>query len=317
MPDTNSQPARPLRLGTRASPLAMVQAHETRTRLCAAHGWPETAITIVPVTASGDKVLDRPLSEIGGKALWTKELDGWLHSKEIDFAAHCSKDMETIRPDWLTIAAILPREDVRDGLIGAASIAALPHGARLGTSAPRRAALARHLRPDLQIVTFRGNVATRLGKLAAGEADATLLAMAGLNRLGQADLAAPLAAESWLPSPGQGAIALECRSDDAPMQALLAAIDHADSHIAVQAERAFLAALGGTCQSAIGAHTTRDGAQWRLAAALFSPDGATRIDGATLFDATDHTTIAALAANLLARAPACIRDLFSGPPAAL
>ena len=310
MPDTNSQPARPLRLGTRSSPLAMVQAHETRARLCAAHGWDESAIEIVPVTASGDKVLDRPLSEIGGKALWTKELDGWLHSKEIDFAAHCSKDMETIRPDWLTIAAILPREDVRDGLIGADSIAALPHGARLGTSAPRRAALARHLRPDLQIVTFRGNVATRLGRLASGEADATLLAMAGLNRLGQADIAAPLAAESWLPSPGQGAIALECRSDDAPMQALLAAIDDADSRIAVLAERALLAALGGTCQSAIGAHTTREGDRWRLTAALLSPDGAERTDGTTVFDRADLTPIATLAADLLARSPASITTHF-------
>lgn len=318
MPDTNSQPARPplrsLRLGTRASPLAMVQAEEARARLCAAHGWAESTVEIVPVTASGDKVLDRPLADIGGKALWTKELDGWLYQHEIDFAVHSLKDVETIRPDWLALAAILPREDVRDGLVGADSIAALPHGARLGTSAPRRAAQALNHRPDLRIVPFRGNVATRLGKLAAGEADATLLAMAGLNRLDQAHVASPLAAEGWLPSPGQGAIAIECRADDAATRAILAAIDDADSRIAVLAERALLAALGGTCHSAIGAHTTRHGPQWRLSASLFSPDGAERIDGIALFDGGDHAPIAALAADLLARAPASIADHFSGPP---
>jgi len=314
MPDTIAQPARPLRLGTRASPLAVVQAQEAKARLCAAHGWPESAVEIVPVTSFGDKVTDRPLADIGGKALWTKELDGWLHEREIDFAVHSLKDVETIRPDWLTIAAILPREDVRDGLVGAASIAALPHGARLGTSAPRRAAQALNQRPDLKVVTFRGNVATRLGKLAKGEADATLLAMAGLNRLDQAHVGSPLAAEAWLPSPGQGAIAIECRADDAATRAILAAIDDADSRTAVLAERALLAALGGTCHSAIGAHTTREGDLWRLTASLFSPDGADRTDGTALFDGADHAAIAALAADLLARSPASIADHFSGAP---
>jgi hypothetical protein len=150
----------------------MAQAHETRDRLIAAHGWASEAITIVPVTASGDKVAGS-LADAGGKALWTKELDQWLHDGEIDFAVHCLKDMETIRPAFLTIAAILPREDVRDCLITGpgvegTSIETLPHGARLGTSAPRRASQALHLRPDLTIVPIRGNVATRLGKLAAG-----------------------------------------------------------------------------------------------------------------------------------------------------
>ena len=166
MPDAvpSTQPARPLRLGTRRSPLAMAQAEEARDRLCAAHGWSESAVELVPVTASGDRIQDRPLAEIGGKALWTKELDAWLLDGEIDFAVHSLKDVETIRPDAITIAAVLPREDVRDVLIGAASVRALPQGARIGTSAPRRAAQLLHARPDCTIVSFRGNVATRLAK---------------------------------------------------------------------------------------------------------------------------------------------------------
>lgn len=312
MPESPETQIRILRLGTRASPLAMAQAHETRARLCAAHGWDESAVEIVPVTASGDKVLDRPLADIGGKALWTKELDLWLHEGVIDFAVHSLKDVETIRPDWLTIAAILPREDVRDCLVGASSIAALPQGARLGTSAPRRAAQALNLRPDLKIVPFRGNVATRLGKLAAGEADATLLAMAGLNRLDQGDAGTPLEADEWLPAPGQGAIAIECRGDDAATRALLAAIDDADSRIAVLAERALLAGLGGTCHSAIAVRTVQQSGSWHLLASLFSPNGADRIDGQTAFAPLDHGPIAALAADLLSRAPDTIAMHFSG-----
>src|SRR5688572_13724747 len=174
-----------LKLGTRRSPLAMAQAEEARARLCAAHGWDESAVDLVPVVSSGDKVQDRPLADIGGKALWTRELDGWLHEGLIDAAVHSLKDVETLRPDTLAIAAILPRADKRDVLIGAASLAALPQGATIGTSAPRRAAQALHARPDCKIVTLRGNVATRLAKLAAGEAVATFLAAAGLARLGE------------------------------------------------------------------------------------------------------------------------------------
>src|SRR4051812_2739682 len=171
-----------LRLGTRCSPLAMAQAEETRARLCAAHGWAENAVELVPVEASGDKIQDRPLAEIGGKALWTRELDQWLAEGRIDAAVHSLKDVETIRPDTLALAAILPRADKRDVLVGAASLAALPQGATIGTSAPRRAAQALHARPDCKVVTFRGNVATRLAKLAAGDVDATFLAAAGLLR---------------------------------------------------------------------------------------------------------------------------------------
>lgn len=323
-PETrNRAPGRNLRLGTRASPLAMAQAHETRAQLCAAHGWDEAHVEIVPVTASGDKVLDRPLADIGGKALWTKELDLWLHEGVIDFAVHSLKDVETIRPAWLAMAAILPREDMRDCLVVAdhlgpvASIAALPQGARLGTSAPRRAAQALNLRPDLRIVPFRGNVATRLGKLAAGEADATLLAMAGLNRLEQTALGSPLPAETWLPAPGQGAIAIECRADDAQTAAWLAAIDHAESRIAVLAERALLAGLGGTCHSAIAVRTVQDNGRWHLLASLFSPDGHDRIDGQTMFAPLDHAPITRLAADLLSQAPDTIAKYFSGAAAAL
>jgi hydroxymethylbilane synthase len=290
----------------------MVQAEEARARLCAAHNWPLDAITLVPVTASGDKVLDRPLAEIGGKALWTKELDAWLLDGKIDFAVHSLKDVETLRPEAITIAAILPREDVRDVLVGATSLADLPPGSRIGTSAPRRAAQVLSTRPDCCVVPFRGNVATRLAKLAAGEADATLLAAAGLSRLEQSHVGTPLALDHWLPAPGQGAIAIECRRSDSNTRALLSAIDHAPSHQAVVAERALLAALGGNCHSAIGVHTMADGADLVMRAALFSPDGAQRVDGETRFAAEDSQGPAALAADLLARAAPAIRAQFSG-----
>ena len=304
-------PDRPLKLGTRRSPLAMAQAEEARDRLIAAH--PGLAVEIVPVTASGDKVLDRPLAEIGGKALWTKELDAWLLAGEIDFAVHSLKDVETLRPDWIAIAAVLPREDVRDVLVGAASLADLPPGARIGTSAPRRAAQALHLRPDCEVVTFRGNVQTRLGKLAAGEADVTLLAMAGLNRLGQAAVGTPLDARQWLPAPGQGAIAIECRADDTATRAVLAAIDDRASHQAVIAERALLAALGGNCHSPIAVLTERGDHGLTMRAALFSPDGRDRVDASERFAADDPAGPAALAATLLGLAGPSIRQHFSGP----
>ena len=290
----------------------MVQAEEARERLCAAHGWPLEAVTLVPVTASGDKVLDRPLAEIGGKALWTKELDAWLLSNEIDLAVHSLKDVETIRPDAIAIAAILPREDVRDVLVGATSLADLPAGSRIGTSAPRRAAQMLNQRPDCTVVQFRGNVQTRLAKLEAGEADATLLAAAGLSRLGQMAVGTPLAVDEWLPAPGQGAIAIECRTNDATTRALLAAIDDQPSRHAVMAERALLEALGGNCHSAIGVHTLAEGGQLVMRAALYSPDGATRIDGEARFAAGDTQGPAALAHDLLDRSPQTIRALFTG-----
>ena len=302
---------RPLRIGTRRSPLAMAQAEETLARLASAHNLNAGDIELVPVTASGDRIQDRPLAEIGGKALWTKELDAWLLAGEIDLAVHSAKDVETIRPAGLTIAAVLPREDVRDVLVGAASIAALPGGARVGTSAPRRAAQLLHARPDCTVVSFRGNVATRLARLAAGEADATLLARAGLNRLGESGVGHPLDAEDWLPAPGQGAIAIECRTDDARTRALLAAIDHAPSHTALMAERALLAALGGNCHSPIAALSRIAGTELILRAALFSPDGSERVDGEARFALTDGNGPGRLAADMLARAVPAIADHFA------
>jgi hydroxymethylbilane synthase len=303
---------RPLRLGTRKSPLAVAQAEEARARLIAAHGLNEADVELVPVTATGDRIQDRPLAEIGGKALWTKELDAWLLGGEIDFAVHSAKDVETIRPGDIAIAAILPREDVRDVLVGAASIAGLPQGARVGTSAPRRAAQLLHARPDCTVLPFRGNVATRLAKLAAGEVDATFLAAAGLNRLGETGTGHPLAAEEWLPAPGQAAIAIECRTDDDATHELLAAIDHAPSRAAVLAERALLAALGGNCHSAVAVLTTADGEALHLRAALFSPDGAERIEGAARFTAGDADGPAGLAEALLSRAVPAISAHFTG-----
>jgi hydroxymethylbilane synthase len=305
-------PYRTYRLGTRRSPLAMAQAEEARARLCAAQGWDASMVELVPVTASGDKVQDRPLAEIGGKALWTKELDAWLLAGEIDFAVHSAKDVETLRPPALAIAAVLEREDVRDVLVGAESLAALPPGARIGTSAPRRAAQALHLRPDCTVVSFRGNVATRLGRLEADEAEATLLAKAGLNRLGLGDIGAALDCDQWLPAPGQGAIAIECRADDAAMRALLASIDHRPSHQSLLAERALLAALGGNCHSPIAALTTHQGDRLTLRAAIFSPDGTQRIEASENFATDDPDGPARLASRLLAQAPPEVAAHFAG-----
>jgi hydroxymethylbilane synthase len=302
-----------LRLGTRRSPLAMAQAEEARARLRAAHGWNADAVELVPVLASGDKVQDRPLAEIGGKALWTRELDGWLGEGRIDAAVHSLKDVETVRPDSLAIAAILPRADKRDVLLGAASLAALPQGATIGTSAPRRAAQALHARPDCKVVMFRGNVATRLAKLAAGEADATFLAAAGLARLGETGTGHPLNSDEWLPAPSQGAIAIECRTDDARARDLLGAIDHPPSRAEVTAERALLAALGGSCHSPVAVLCDFDGAMLAMRAVLFSPDGAERVEGAATFPAGDGAGPARLAADLLARATPGIAGHFTGP----
>jgi hydroxymethylbilane synthase len=309
------QPPARFRLGTRRSPLAMAQAEEARARLAAAHGISCAHIEIVPVTASGDRIQDRALAEIGGKALWTKELDARLLAGEIDFAVHSAKDVETLRPGEIAIGAVLPREDVRDVLVGAASIAALPSGAVVGTSAPRRAAQLLHARPDCRVITFRGNVATRLAKLAAGEADATFLALAGLNRLGETGTGHPLDAEEWLPAPGQAAILIECRAGDTRTSAFLSAIDDAPSRAALMAERALLAALGGNCHSPIAALTRHEGQELVLRAALFSPDGAERVEGEARFAAGDEQGPARLAADLLARAVPAITVHFSGEAA--
>ncbi len=299
-----------LRLGTRRSPLAMAQAHEARARLCAAHGWDESAVELVPVVASGDKVQDRPLAEIGGKALWTRELDQWLVDGRIDAAVHKMKDVETLRPQAIAIAAILPRADKADRLLGAASVAEIPAGARVGTSAPRRAAQLLHLRPDLTVVGIRGNVATRMAKLAAGEAAATFLAAAGLDRLGEDAAGVRLDPEEWLPAPAQAAIGIECRSGDARVRDLLIAIDHAASHAEIAAERRLLEGLGGSCHSPIAALSRSTGDNISLRAAIFSPDGKIRIAESADFAAGDDGGPLDLARRLLDRAPPAVAAHF-------
>ncbi|WP_247712008.1 hydroxymethylbilane synthase [Qipengyuania qiaonensis] len=299
-----------LRLGTRRSPLAMAQAHEARARLCAVHGWDDSAVELVPVVASGDRILDRPLAEIGGKALWTRELDQWLVEGRIDAAVHSMKDVETIRPEAIAIAAILPRADKADRLLGAASIADIPAGARVGTSAPRRAAQLLHLRPDLEVVGIRGNVATRMAKLEAGEADATFLAAAGLDRLGEDGIGVRLDPEDWLPAPAQAAIGIECRGDDARARDLLGAIDHRESHAEIAAERRLLEGLGGSCSSPIAALSRTDDGRIALTAAIFSPDGKIRIGDTVEFSADDAQAPLDLARALLERAPSEITEHF-------
>jgi hydroxymethylbilane synthase len=304
----------PFRLGTRRSPLALAQAEEARARLCRAHGWDENAVELVPVVASGDRVQDRPLAEIGGKALWTKELDAWLAEGRIDAAVHSMKDVETFRPAAIALAAVLPRADVRDVLIGAASIAALPEGATVGTSAPRRAAQLLHARPDCRVITFRGNVDTRLARLAAGEADATFLAAAGLERLGREGVGTPLGLDEWLSAPAQGAIGIECRADDTKAREWLAVIGHPVSRAQVDAERALLAALGGTCHSPIAVVSQGGECEIALRATLFSPDGAERVEGAATFAVGDSEGPRRLARDLLVRAAPAIAAHFTGAP---
>ncbi len=309
-PHPNPQPK--LRLGTRQSPLAVAQAEETRQRLCDAHGWQLSDVELVKIRASGDKIQDRPLADIGGKALWTRELDLWLAEGKIDAAVHSMKDVETIRPDSLHIAAILPRADVRDVLVGASSIQSIRRGATIGTSAPRRAAQMLHHRPDCKVVPIRGNVATRLAKLAAGEVDVTLLAAAGLARLGQTGTGTPLDADAFLPAPAQGAIGIECNAANEPVRGLLAAIDHRESRLKVMAERAFLESLGGTCHSPIAVLTHLEGSSLSLRACLYSSDGAERIEDALICQADDLNAIRSFGGEMLSRASAGISALFDG-----
>lgn len=308
-------PENPLRIGTRASPLAMAQAHMAMAALIANHDLPAGAFDIVPMTATGDRIQDRALAEVGGKALWTRELDAALDAGTIDIAVHSLKDVETLRDARFFLGAMLERADPRDRLvvregIDAATIAELPPGTRLGTSSPRRAAQVKRIRPDLETPLLRGNVATRLAKLAAGDADATLLAAAGLTRLGMHDVGTVQEAGLLLPAASQGAIGIECRADDAGAIALIGAVDHAPTHRAVTAERAFLAALGGDCRSPVAAHAfwQADGAL-RLDAEIFSEDGAEHAAGHILVAGPEAP--AALARRLLAEAPAGVRALFA------
>ncbi|MDI3468392.1 MAG: Porphobilinogen deaminase [Pseudolabrys sp.] len=265
-----------LRIGTRGSPLAMYQAHAVRDRLAAAHGIAPDDIAIAVIRTTGDRIQDRPLADAGGKGLFTKEIEEALLAGAIDLAVHSAKDVPSLMPPGLRLAAYLEREDVRDAFLSrkAASLAALPRGASLGTSSPRRQAIALRLRPDLRIVPLRGNVETRLRKLEQGEADATILAVAGLKRLGLGHHATRVMSEAeFLPAGGQGAIAIETRADDDSTNERLARIDHADTAAAVTLERAFLAVLDGTCKTPIAAHATVDGDSIAFRGLIATPDG--------------------------------------------
>jgi len=298
-----------LRLGTRGSPLALAQARKVAAAIETAQRWPDGWVQIVEIKTTGDKVQDRPLAEIGGKALWTKELDRALIDGEVDFCVHSMKDVESERPDGIHIAAVRPRGDVRDRIVGADSIDALKQGAVVGTSSPRRAAQVRRLRPDLKIVPIRGNVQTRLKRVESGEVDATLLSSAGLKRL---DIAAGTAipTEIILPAPGQAVIGMECRTNDTRCQSVLTSVNNQITYQCVMAERAFTRALGGTCHSPVAAFCVLEDGDLRMRGQLFSEDGSDMVEDRAAFDGGDNKPPEELARSLLAVAPESIRRLF-------
>ncbi|WP_137133806.1 hydroxymethylbilane synthase [Rhizobium sp. FKY42] len=267
---------KPFRIGTRGSPLALAQASETRARLMAAHDLPEEMFEIVVLSTKGDRITDRPLAEVGGKGLFTEELEAQLLTGELDFAVHSSKDMPTLLPAGLEISAYLPREDFRDAFVGrtAPTLMALPHGATIGSSSLRRQALIRRRRPDITIITFRGLVETRLRKLQDGEVDATLLALAGLNRLSMPNVATELMDPAdFPPAPAQGAICIESRIGDRRVLDLLDAINHRPTWDAVSCERGFLAALDGSCRTPIAGYAVCEGDKLKFSGLILTPDG--------------------------------------------
>ena len=267
---------KPYRIGTRGSPLALAQAYETRDRLMAAHELPSEMFEIVVLSTKGDRITDRSLSEIGGKGLFTLELEEQLLSGELDFAVHSTKDMPTKLPDGLHLAAYLPREDARDAFIGrtAKTLLELPQGATIGSSSLRRQALIKRLRPDINVVTFRGLVDTRLRKLQDGEVDATLLAYAGLKRLGKPDVVTELLDPAhFLPAPAQGAICIECRTGDTAIENLLAGINDKTTFDTVSCERGFLATLDGSCKTPIAGHAIINGESISFSGMILTPDG--------------------------------------------
>ena len=276
-----------LRIGTRGSPLALAQAHETQARLMAAHGMPAAAFEVVVISTSGDRIQDRPLSEAGGKGLFTKEIEEALLAGGIDIAVHSSKDMPTQLPNGLELSAFLPREDARDAFVGKAAktiaalprgakmgIAELPRGAKVGSSSLRRQALIRRMRPDLDLVMFRGNVQTRLRKLEEGVAEGTILAHAGLKRLGLGHVVTDLMPlDAFPPAPGPGAIGIETRIGDSAVEKMLTAIQDVPTGQALACERAFLAALDGSCRTPIAGYATIAGGTLTFAGLIISPDG--------------------------------------------
>jgi hydroxymethylbilane synthase len=271
----------PLRIGTRGRPLALVQAHTVRARLAKALGVSEDAIELNIIRTTGDAIQDRPLAEVGGKGLFTKEIEEALLDGRIDLAVHSAKDMPTVLPAGLMLAACLEREDPRDVFISrkAKSFAELPQGASLGTASLRRQAIAKRARPDLCAVALRGNVHTRLRKLDDGEVDATILALAGMKRLGLVEHATKImGVDEFLPAVAQGAIGIEVRENDTRTREILAHIDHAETSIAIACERAFLATLDGSCKTPIAGYATLSGDALQFRGLIARPDGAAAHD---------------------------------------
>ena len=277
---TRPTPASPLKIGTRGSPLALAQAHETRARLMAAFDLPEAAFEIVVIKVTGDAIQDRPLKEIGGKGLFTREIEEALLDGSIDIAVHSMKDMPVLQPAGLLLDTYLPREDVRDAFVSSevASLMDLPEGSRVGSSSLRRRAQLLNAFPHLEVVEFRGNVQTRLRKLADGVAMATFLAQAGLNRLGMAHVArGAISPDEMLPAVAQGAIGIERRADDTNTAAMLEAIHHTETGQRLAAERAFLATLDGSCETPIAGLAELNGTTLRLRGEVLRPDGSEKI----------------------------------------
>ena len=299
-----------LRLGTRGSALALAQARKVAAAIETAQRWPDGWVQIVEITTTGDKVKDRPLAEIGGKGLWTKELDRALLEEEVDFCVHSMKDVESIRPKTIHIAAVRPRGDVRDRIVGAASIDELDKGAVVGTSSPRRKAQLLRLRPDLKIVNLRGNVETRLKAVDSGEVDATLLSAAGLKRL-EIDAGTAIPTETILPAPGQAVIGVECRTNDTRTQSVLSTINNQITYDCVMAERSFTRMLGAGCASPVAAFCVLEDGDLRMRGQLYSEDGSELVEDRAVFDCGDLKNPAELATSLLDRAPESIRRLFA------
>ena len=306
MSDDLPTPAKPLKIGTRGSPLALWQAHETRRSLMAAFALPETAFEIVVIKVTGDQIQDKALREIGGKGLFTREIEEALLDHSIDIAVHSMKDMPTIQPEGLILDCYLPRADVRDAFVSPryASIADLPQGATVGSSSLRRRAQLALRRPDLQLVEFRGNVQTRMRKLEEGVAHATFLAMAGLTRLGMLDVArSAIAPEEMLPAVAQGAIGIERRTADARTASLLTRIHDQATGLRLAAERSFLATLDGSCETPIAGLAVLEGDTLWLRGELLRPDGSANVSGQARGPVRDGATLGrTLAQDLLSRA---------------
>ena len=291
-----------MRIGSRASPLALVQARAVQSLLAERAGLPADRIEIKTIRTTGDRVQDRPLAEAGGKGLFTKEIEEALLAGTIDLAVHSAKDLPTVLPEGLAIAAFLPREDPRDAFISrkAKTLRELPRGAVVGTASPRRQALVRRFRSDIVVATLRGNVETRLHKLDAGEVDATLLAVAGLKRLGLLSTAtAILEVDEFLPAVGQGAIAVQTRADDSGTRQLIATLDDADTAVALAAERAFLAVLDGSCRTPIGGHATVSGEAVCFRGIIVKPDGSEAFEAVRTGRRKDATKLGAAAGHEL------------------